>query len=744
MSEPAKPLETLETGGPRLRIAPKAARRTPPETGRAEWQFAEPVGDALAVCLLEAMRRAGRDISLETLRGGLPLPPDGKLTPDLALRAAEMHGFDAMLLRRERLDALPDAVCPAILFLASRGACLLLARQDDGRAEVHWPDRGEASQQVALAELQEAYIGHALLLRERSAAPAPAEAPGATRHWFWGAARANWPDYLQVVMASGAVNLLALAVPLFTMNVYDRVFPNAALTTLWSLVAGVAIALLLDAGLKWLRAGIVDAAGRRLDMTVSASLFRHLSGLRLEVMDRSSGALMNALKDFEQVRDFFGSQTVASLTDLVFSVIFLLVIFYIGGPLVLPPAIALAATLLIGLAILIPMRRSANQARQSSGVKNAVAVEAITALETLKATSGSGRMQGRWERQVQDSAAAQEGSRKLATFATTATGFLQQGSSIGIVIIGVYMALEGQLTMGAVIAAVILSGRALAPSAALSSLFLRGSHAMSTLRSLDTLMGLDSDATPRASAVHAPDLGGPLTLDAASLRYPAAPLDALDAITLEIPEGARIGVLGPVGAGKSSLVRLVSGLYRPTGGLVRFGGVNLQQIESAQLRSLIQLVPQDAVLFSGTLAENIAFGLPGARDADILLAARDAGADRIAAQHPDGYAMRIAERGSNLSGGQRQMVALARALLMRPRVLVLDEPTSAMDQLSERLFIERLSAALERRAMTLIVSTHRMGLLALTDRLIVLDQGKVVQDGPKTEVLERLAGETRP
>ncbi|WP_343504916.1 type I secretion system permease/ATPase [Alloyangia pacifica] len=740
MSEPA---ETSRASGPRLRIAPRVAHSEPTGNVLPEWQFPRPESDPLAACLLEAMRHLGRDPSLETLRSGLPLPPDGALTPELALRAADTQGFDAMMVRRRQLDSLPNEVLPAVLFLASREACLLLGRQDDGCALVFWPSRGEERQSIALAELQEAYVGHALLLRQRSETSHTSEGAEPARHWFWGAARANWPDYLQVVLASGAVNLLALAVPLFTMNVYDRVFPNAALTTLWSLVAGVAIALLLDAGLKWLRAGIVDAAGRRLDLTVSAALFRHISGLRLEAMDRSSGALMNALKDFEQVRDFFGSQTVASLTDLAFSLLFLVVIFYIGGPLVLPPAIALAATLLIGLAILIPLRRAASRARHSSGVKNAVAVEAITALETLKATSGHGRMQGRWERQVLESATAQEGSRTLATFATTSTAFIQQCSSIGIVIIGVYMALEGHITMGAVIAAVILSGRALAPSGALSSLFLRGSYAMATLRSLDTLMRLESDASPRLSAVNASNLQGALTLDAACLRYPAASMDALDTITLEIPDGAHIGVLGPVGAGKSSLVRLMSGLYRPTGGLVCLGGINLQQIDSAQLRSIIQLVPQDAVLFSGTLAENIAFGVPGARDRDILRAAREAGADRIAAQHPDGFAMRISERGSNLSGGQRQLVALARALLMRPKILVLDEPTSAMDQASEQLFVERLRTVLDQRPMTLIVSTHRMGLLALTDRLIVLDQGKLVQDGPKNEVLDRLAGGAR-
>lgn len=740
MSDSAETTPRLQ---PRLKITPKAGRQPTAKDVR-EWRFDDATRDPLAICLIEAMRRLGRDLSAATLRGGLPMPPDGRLTPDLALRAAEMHGFDAMLARRSQLSDLPREITPAILFLEGRDVCVLLDRDDTGTADVLWPSRGDGVLRIPEAELSAAYMGHALLLRIAHATGRTKEAPAGEGHWFWDAAAANWPEYVQVVMASGAVNLLALAVPLFTMNVYDRVFPNAALITLWSLVAGVAIALVFDGGLKWLRAGIVDAAGRRLDVRVSSRLFRHIAGLRLESLDRSSGVLMNALKDFEQVRDFFGSQTVAALTDLVFSLLFLAVIFYIGGPLVLPPVIALLATLCVGVGVLLPLRRASNQVRQTSGVKNAVSVEAITALETLKAISGQGRMQGRWERQVTESATAQESSRKLATFATTTAATFQQASSIGIVILGVYLALDGVLTMGAVIAAVILSGRALAPMGALSGLFLRGSYALSTLRALDAVMQLDSDGAPKPRGVNAEDINGALDLDGVALRYAGASTDALQDVSLAIADGARVGIVGPVGAGKSSLVRLMAGLYRPTSGMLRLGGLNLQQIDDAQLRSKVQLVPQEAVLFSGTLAENIAFGVPDARDKDILRAARDSGADLLAAAHPDGYGMQIAERGANLSGGQRQMVALARALLMQPKVLILDEPTSAMDQASEQVFIARLRAALAARPTTLVISTHRMGLLDLTDQLVVLDRGKVLHNGPKDDVLARLKNRGTP
>jgi len=305
-------------------------------------------------------------------------------------------------------------------------------------------------------------------------------------------------------------------------------------------------------------------------------------------------------------------------------------------------------------------------------------------------------------------------------------------------VIGVYLALNGAISMGAVIASMILSGRALAPTAALSALFVRASFAVATLRSLNELMRLPSDAAGTGRHLNARIAEGAVALKSATLGYPDASLPAVREVTLDIPGGAQVGLIGPVGAGKTSLVRLIAGLYAPTEGMVLIDGVNLAQLSPARLRREVQLVPQEAVLFSGTLAENIAFGHPDASDEDILRAARTAGVDRIAAAHPDGFAMPVAERGRNLSGGQRQMVALARALLPRPRVLILDEPTSAMDMQSEKLFVERLSLALAERPMTLVIATHRMGLLDLVDTVVLMGGGGVLRAGPKDEVLKAL------
>ncbi len=717
-----------------MSISPKARPKRKPE-----WDFERAPIDVFAVTLAECLRLGGNDIGLEALLSGVPLPNDGRLTPALAVRALESKGFHATLARC-KLASISSGMLPVVLFLKERDTCVLIEASDQ-TAQVLWPDKSDRVQSIPMSELEDSFIRQVLFLREESVEPAQdAAKPTRRGHWYWGTARQFWPQYLQVILASVLVNFLALASPIFTMNVYDRVFPTAALITLWSLVAAVGIALVFDAFLKWVRAAIVDNVSRGVDQAVSAAIFRHVSDLGLQNEAQSTGALVNTLKDYEQVRDFFSSQTVATITDLCFSVLFIAVIAYLGGPLAWPPTIAILIVLVVGLCVLWPLRRASNSARQMTGVKSAVAVEAISELETLKAISGQGRMQARWERQVADSAAASERGKKLATFSTTVTGFAQQLSSVGIVIIGVYLALEGVLTMGAVIAAMILSGRALAPTAALSSLFVRGSFAFSTLRSLNTLMASKSDSATQKSLLSSRLEQGHYKFQDVGLTYTGASLPALTDISFELKGGGSLGLVGAVGAGKSSLVRLMSGLYLPSEGLLTVDGLNVSQIHPANLRRDVQLVSQNAVLFSGTLAENIAFGAPQATIEEVLQIARLTGVERLAADHPLGFAMPIAERGANLSGGQRQLIALARALLPRPKVLLLDEPTSSMDSATEAFFIERLRAVKQLRPMTLVVSTHRLSLLELVDNVMVLEGGKVKTYDRRQKVLSLLAG----
>ncbi|MFK7879676.1 type I secretion system permease/ATPase [Roseobacter sp.] len=702
-----------------------------------DWGFDPQPSDPLAASLAEAMRMAGRDVAVEVLVNGIALPPDGRLTPALAITAADRNGVQARLIRRQLADV-SDDVLPVILLLRGKDACVLRARHPDGSFEILRPSQSSDPLIATKSDLEDSYMGHAIVLQKHVEMPTQTTSGNSPRHWLWSALRPYWTEYAQVILASILINLLALVVPLFTMNVYDRVFPNAALITLWSLVAGVGLALVFDALLKLVRAGVIDRIGRKVDRVVSATVFRHVANLQLDGDTPQSSTLMNTLKDYEQVAEFFSSQTLANLIDLVFAILFILLIYYIGGPLALPPALALGLVLIMGLMILRPLRNASEKNRATGGAKTSVAAESVAEIETLKAISGQSRMQSRWESQSALAAQAQAKSRRLATFATTITALATQASSIGIVVIGVYLALDGQITMGAVIAAMILSGRALAPTAAVTGLFVRGSFALSTLRSLDELMKRPSDADARTRAINTTSRTGMLELKKVSLTYHGSVLPALKDVSMRVPAESHLGVIGPIGAGKTSLIRVMAGLWPASEGLLLLDGLNTQQIAPATLRNMVQLVPQEPVLFSGSLAENIAFGLPGARDEDILRASRDAGVDRIAAAHPDGFAMQISERGRNLSGGQRQMVALARALLPQPRVLILDEPTSSMDMQSEALFIAGVERALQRRPMTLIISTHRMALLQLVTQVAVLSGGVLQQHGPKDAVLAKL------
>lgn len=699
-------------------------------------QASEHTGDALLDCLVELTARHHRPMSAAALVAGLPLA-DGRLTPELFVRAAERAGFTARIVRRP-LDRIPDLVLPAVLVLDSGGsACVLTARHEDGGGDVIVP--GAGPRRLTPAELRSTYAGTCIFVRPESRLDDRAGNLDASlqRSWLWGTLFRYRREYGQVVLASTMINFFVLVSPLFVMNVYDRVVPNNAIETLWVLAIGAVTVYVFDFAFRMLRAYFVDGVGRKVDVLVSGQLFEHVLGIELRQRPASAGSFANNVREFETLRDFFTSATLTALVDLPFAVLFLIVIALLAGMLVLVPLAAIIPVMALGIALQIPLTRVIRTNFAVAAQKHGVLVEAIDGLETIKSVSAESVMQNKWEQAVGVVAATGLRAHLLQAVGTNFTLFTQQIVTIVMVIGGVYLISGGELTVGGLVACTILAGRALMPLAQIAALLARYQHARMAYKSLSQLMALPLERAPGKNFLRRATLDGAIALNKVTFRYPGQQTPALDAATLRIGAGERVALLGRVGSGKSTVARLIMSLYQPESGNVLVDGIDGGQIDPADLRRNIGYVPQDVKLFYGSVRENILIGHRAATDEEFLRAARIAGVDRIVVRHPAGYDLPVGEQGRALSGGQRQAVCNARALVSAPRVLVMDEPTSSMDSATELAYIQALLEFL--RGRTLVLVTHKPSLLALVERIVVLDYGRVVADGPKEKVLQALA-----
>ncbi|WP_022729637.1 type I secretion system permease/ATPase [Fodinicurvata sediminis] len=699
------------------------------------------VVDPLLESLVFLSKYHHRPTSRDALISGLPLDK-GRLTVDLFSRCASRVGLSARIVRRP-LKSIPDFVLPAVLLMKNGECCVLTAWRQDGQAEVVLPDSGEGTTVIPLDTLEEDYLGYTLYVRPEYQFDArmkeEEEERPQNRSWFWGTLARLWPVYLQVMGAAAVVNVLAIASPLFVMNVYDRVLPNQAFSTLWVLAAGMGIAMFFDFLLRNLRAALIDNAGRRADVLLASRLFEQVLNIQMKVRPGSTGAFANHLREFETVRDFFTSSTLASLTDLMFVGLFLFIIWMIGGPLVYIPLAAVVLALVTGFCIQFPLNSVVRKTHKEAAQKHGILVETLSGLDTIKVAGAEGRMQRSWEQFVGSTSRTAQRSRLFSNLGINTTSFLQQGTTVGIVIFGVYLASEGELSMGAIIACVILGGRAVAPLGGMANTLSRMNQSIVALKTLDGIMKLPVERPVDRRFVSRGRMDGEIEFRGVNFTYPEARTQALREVSFRVNQGERVGILGRIGSGKTTIGRLASGLYEPDEGAVLLDGTDLRQIHPADIRRNVGFMMQDVTLFYGTVRENIALGFPQADDALILRASKLAGVDDFVGAHPEGYDMIISERGQNLSGGQRQAISLARALLTDPPTLVLDEPTSAMDVASEQAMINRLREVLDT-GRTLILATHRTSLLNLVDRLIVMDRGRLVADGPRDEIMNRLRG----
>lgn len=691
--------------------------------------------NGLSDALLWVARHHGIAGTKAEMLRGLPVEPGG-LPVSLAEEAAERLGLRVHYEHRP-VQAVPAVTYPVVLVTETEPAMVVLScDRKAGTARIVVPEISETARTVQLDALGDGKSSLVIFVSpvERSM---DAE-PGATarRHWFWSAVGRLWPNYLQVVIAALIGNILALASPLFIMNVYDRVIPNLAIPTLWALTAGVVIAFAFDFLLKILRMQIVDETGRRVDMAVAGRIFDHLLATKLADRQASTGASSNRIRDLDMIRDALTSSTVIALTDVLFIGVFVWVMWILVGPLAIVPALAVPLVIGVTALIQIPLTRALTESQSDAARRQALLVETLSSLETIKASGGESWFRRAWDRAVAAASRSSTRARKWGNLAAAFTALVFQSVSIVIVVWGVFLVLAGNITIGALIAANILAGRVLAPLNNIAQTLTRILHAKTALRGLNDIMRADAEHNVAARAI---DGGGDgsIALDQVTFSYPGSKVPALASVSFSAKRGDKIGVIGRVGSGKSTLVRILAGLYEPEKGAYLLSGIDTRQYATASLRAHVGLCLQDAELFTGTVRENILIGHPHASAEELESAVHLSGLGAFSSQHPEGLELRIEEFGRNLSGGQKQAVALARCLVRAPKILCLDEPTAYLDVAAERHLCAQLQSIAET-GVTIILATHRDAPLDVVDRLLLFDKGRLLMDGPKQEVIERL------
>ncbi len=699
--------------------------------------------DPVLDCLTFLARRADRPSSPVLLRAGLALSATGTLPFHQIEPALDQVGMRGEPVSRRRIAGWRLQKLPAILELADERAIVMLEMKG-GDALIYAPGTAEPIW-VPASDLEQQFTGQAIVVEADPTQERAGERPWdkiRRTHWFWSEVWKVRGEFWPVLLAALIVNLLALAVPLFTMNVYDRVIPNKAVPTLWVLAIGVALALGFDYLLRLARSELVDEIGRKLDDKYSQKLFEKVMNLPMAERQGSTGAFAKRVSEYEGVRDFFASTSVILLVDIGFLMVFLVLIAVLAGPLVLVPIVGIAVMLAVGLMLQKRMAGAAVDAQADSSLQHSVLVESISGIETLKSARAEGQMLGRWRRYAAMSAATQEKLRRITSVAVNSASICQQAISVGLVVGGFYLFNSGDITMGAIIAIVMLAGRAMSPIGQFAFLLTRGKQSMTTLESLQRMMEATDERQVAAKSIVPEIRAGHVELKNAGFRYPGASVDSLSAINLKIEPGERIAIIGRVASGKSTLGRMLCGLYAPTDGEMLVDGLDSRQYHPHQLRDAFRFVGQDAELFSGTVRDNLVLGAAKADDQQLIDAVVRSGADIFLSRDAAGFDRPVGERGNLLSGGQRSLLVLARALVSPSKMLFLDEPTGAMDTQTELYFIEKLKKALARD-QTLLVSTHRHNMLSICDRLLVIDSGKIIADGPRDEVMAKLTAATK-
>jgi ATP-binding cassette subfamily C protein LapB len=709
----------------------------------------------LIECLRILAGHYGRRTSENSLMAGLPIPPTG-ITPILFERAAIRADMNSRLIERslEGLSIAPNLPC--VLVLEHNQAAILwevkfpknhMPQKEHGKDVVihpetafvlQFPENPDERKILKLSQLKLLYGGYAFFLRpvarvDERAGPATIDT---ARDWFWGSLKENWKIYREVIMATVMINCFALASTLYIMNVYDRVIPNSAFETLWVLSIGALIVYGFDFAIKNMRSYFLDIAGRKADVKISAKLFEQLLGMTLTSRPASAGVMASHMREFETIRDFFTSATMTALVDLPFSLFFIVIIAIIAGPLAIIPLVAIPIVIFVGWILQKPMQRITKESMHESALKNALLFETITGLETIKTQAAEGHVQRRWEELSEKGSRTTVRSKRVASFALNFSMFIQQITTIAMVIAGVYMISNAMMTQGALVGAVMLVGRALGPLSQVAGLLTRFNQSWQSLKHLEDLMQRPVERPAGKHFISKARIEGKVEFRDVVFKYPGQTHPTLKGIRFSIEPGEHVGIIGAVGSGKTTLARLLVNLYQPENGAVLLDNTDVRQIDPGDLRRSIGAVQQSPNLFYGSIRENITMGHETAPEAAVIRAAELAGVMEFLRDSEKGLDTQVGERGESLSGGQRQAVAIARSLLYDPPVLVLDEPTASMDPTSEMRLREKLKVISQGKTSILI--THKGAMLDLVDKIILMDKGHVIAFGPRDEIIRRL------
>jgi len=677
-----------------------------------------------------------RSMSKEALISGLPMYNRSMNIKDF-IDASKRIGLISKVVER-KLNGISKLAMPVILMLKKNRACILLGIDFKKKnAKVIIPGLSDGEINMSLEQLEDEFLGQVIIIKPEHTFENKISKEiklGDPRDWFWGAIKKNIPIYRKVIIAAIFINLFVLAIPLFMKNVFDRVLPNNAIETLWAMSIGIFFILVFDLIFSLFRAYYLGKAGKSADLIMSNKIFSHLLNIRLDDKPASTGQFVSRLQSFNAVREFLTSATISTLVDIPFALLFLAVIFYFAGAL----AWVSVATVVIVVAISFFMQKKIKKTVEKSAkeeqLKQTTLNEAVAGLEIIKSVRAQNRMRTHWDDALNQTLFYGEKSQFLSQTATQLTGMITKASSIAVIIMGVYLSLEGDLTMGGIIVAMMLNSRVIGPINQIVGMIIKYDQMILSFKNIEEIMDMAVERENK-SYLSRPNLRGDIEFKDVSFAYKGQNIDILKNINLTIKQGEKVAILGKIGSGKSTIAKLIMNLYSPKSGSILIDKTDIRQIDPVDLRKSIGCVPQEPFLFMGSVKDNIVIGEQFATDVEVLEASKAAGVHDFIGKHEAGYDLLVGERGEGLSGGERQAITLARAILTKPNIMILDEPTNSMDRQTEHAFLKNMKSLLGDE--TLIVITHKMTTLSLVDRIIVLDNGGIVTDGPKSLVMQK-------